>query len=243
MAQTRLELKLDSYREEVPNVRRFVFSRADGEALPFVPGQFLMFHYDDDDGEFQRSYSLSSVAEHGEGIEVVISFVPGGRGCAALWKLEPGDSLAATGPYGRFTLRDEFPPRYIFVGTGTGIAPYRTMLPILEERMAEHGMTVDVLLGVRRPAELLFGADFRAFAERVDGARFRACYSREASLPNETDAETGYVTEALKAWEPDPGGDIVYLCGNPQMVDDAVAHLKELGFSPRNIRREKYISS
>ena len=89
-------LELVEHREEVPNVRRFVFRRVDGEALSFVPGQFLMLHYDD--GEpFKRSYSLSSVVEEGEGIEMVVSFVEDGRGCAVLFGMELGDRVEATG--------------------------------------------------------------------------------------------------------------------------------------------------
>ena len=43
--------------------------------------------------------------------------------------------------------------------------------------------------------------------------------------------------------KPVPGEDIIYLCGNPQMVDDCVALLTEQGFGPREIKREKYTFS
>ena len=38
-----------------------------------------------------------------------------------------------------------------------------------------------------------------------------------------------------------PERDIVYLCGNPDMVDQAMAWLKELGFPVARVRREKYL--
>jgi NAD(P)H-flavin reductase len=41
----------------------------------------------------------------------------------------------------------------------------------------------------------------------------------------------------------DPENDIAYLCGNPDMIDQAFDRLTQKGFSPKNIRREKYISS
>lgn len=233
------ELELVEHREEVPNVRRFVFRRVDGEALSFVPGQFLMLHYDD--GEpFKRSYSLSSVVEEGEGIEMVVSFVEDGRGCAVLFGMEPGDRVEATGPYGRFTLRGDDPQRYIFVGTGTGVAPYRTMVPSLEKKLDE-GVEVILVEGVRTAAELLFRESFTALGAR-ENAAFHACYSREEPPTGEENARRGYVTQTLADLEPTPERDIVYLCGNPAMVDDAVALLKERGFPPRSIRREKYIS-
>jgi ferredoxin-NADP reductase len=242
MAKTTFDLVLRRHAEEVPNVRRFTFQRADGAPLPFVPGQFLMLHYEDAGGAFQRSYSLSSLVASEPDPEMVVSFVDDGRGCRALWALEPGDTVSASGPYGRFTLRDETPKRYVFVGTGTGVAPYRTMLPELAARAAA-GVEIHVVEGVRRCEELLFGDDFRAFAAAHPNVTFHACYSREDAPVDESDAMRGYVTERLRQLAPTPDEDIVYLCGNPAMVDDSVAYLLEHQFSPRNIRREKYISS
>lgn len=239
MPRETFALELAWHREEVPNVRRFGFRRADGEPLPFVPGQFLILHYDD--GEpFQRSYSLSSIVEEGEGLEMVVSFVEDGRGCAVLFGMEVGDQVTASGPYGRFTLRGDDPQRYILVGTGTGVAPYRTMLPALKQKL-EEGVELVVLEGVRNAEELLFRDGFAGIAEH-ERASFVACYSRQDPPADEPHARRGYVTQALAELEPNADTDIVYLCGNPAMVDDSVALLKDRGFSPRNIRREKYIS-
>ena len=41
----------------------------------------------------------------------------------------------------------------------------------------------------------------------------------------------------------DPASDIVYLCGNPGMIDDAYALLKAAGFGVQQVRREKYLSA
>ncbi len=42
---------------------------------------------------------------------------------------------------------------------------------------------------------------------------------------------------------PDAGGDIAYLCGNPNMVDACFEALKEHGLPIPQIRREKYVSN
>lgn len=241
MPRNTFDLELVARREEVPNVERFTFRRTDGEEFTFVPGQFLMLHYEDGEGEFQRSYSLSSIAEVEPDPEISVSWVEDGRGCRQLWALKPGDRVQSSGPYGRFTLRGPDPQRYLFIGTGTGVAPYRTMLPALRER-ATRGIETHIVLGVRRPEELLFGGEFQAFAEAHDSATFHACYSRCDAPADQSFACRGYVTARLKELQPDPDRDMVYLCGNPAMVDDAVAHLLSVNFSPRNIRREKYIS-
>ena len=49
--------------------------------------------------------------------------------------------------------------------------------------------------------------------------------------------------EMVEALKPDVAGDIVYLCGNPDMVDQSFSLLKEIGLPVPHVRREKYISS
>jgi NAD(P)H-flavin reductase len=51
------------------------------------------------------------------------------------------------------------------------------------------------------------------------------------------------VQVALREIRPEPAHDIAYLCGNPNMVDEAFSLLKEAGLPIPHIRREKYISS
>jgi len=113
------------------------------------------------------------------------------------------------------------------------------MLPALAERLGSPDYSTELLLGVRSREELLFGPDFEQFAERHSGFRFRPSFSR---YPDD-DAHHGYVQQQLAKMPLDPEKDIIYLCGNPDMIDEAVAHLKSLGFNNPHIRREKYVSS
>ena len=53
----------------------------------------------------------------------------------------------------------------------------------------------------------------------------------------------GYVQARMQHLNLNPERDIVYLCGNPDMVDQALAWLKELGFPVARVRREKYLPS
>src|SRR5690606_40906332 len=132
-------------------------------------------------------------------------------------------------------------------GTGTGVTPYRAMLPQLEAAMAERGVEVVLLAGARTPAELLYGDEFRAFAKAHPGFRFVPCLSRELPEPGSAhdhpDVRHGYVQQFLAELAPSGGTDLAYLCGNPDMVDACFAALKEHGLAVPQIRREKYVSS
>lgn len=234
---------LQSARMVTPRVRELAFVREDGQSMDYTPGQFVTLHIDTPEKVLRRSYSIASVPDTGDEIRVAAAHVEGGRATKILFDMQPGEKVPATGPFGRFVLRDDPPCRYVMVATGTGVTPFRAMLPELERRIDLEDFKVELLLGVRNPGELLYGDEFRAFAEKHAGFSFRACYSR--AMPEEPDAHAhkGYVQEHLDTLGLDPEKDIVYLCGNPGMIDAAAAYLKDRNFPIQNVRREKYVSS
>jgi ferredoxin-NADP reductase len=242
-------LRLVSSRMLAPSVRHFVFVRDDGQPLDFIPGQFLQVHFTYADGTAtKRSYSIATV--HPEGphpdmpIEIAVSYVTGGAATALFEGLSEGERIEASGPFGRFCLMpNDTNRRYLLIGTGTGVTPYRAMLPKIERLIAERGIEVILLFGARTPEELLYGDEFAAFADAHPNFRFVPCYSRELPALLRADDRRGYVQQALAEFAPDPATDIAYLCGNPNMVDAAFEALKQAGLPVPHIRREKYVSS
>ncbi|RYG13901.1 MAG: ferredoxin--NADP reductase [Burkholderiales bacterium] len=232
-----------------PSVGHYVFSRDDGQPLDFIPGQFIQVHFHYADGTpTKRSYSLATIHDHamgpGDAVEIAVSYVAGGSATALFEGLETGGHIDASGPYGRFCLMPgDANQRYLLIGTGTGVTPYRAMLPQLEKLIVERGIEVVLLFGARTPDELLYGDDFRAFAEKHPQFRFVPCFSRELPDNPHADVRHGYVQQFLSEFSPDPATDIAYLCGNPNMVDACFEQLKADGLPIPQIRREKYVSS
>ncbi len=242
-------LRLVSSRMLAPAVRHLDFARDDGQPLDFLPGQFIQVHFNYPDGTpTKRSYSLATMHDHalgpGEAVEIAVSYVPGGAATALFEALDEGQQIQASGPYGRFCLNaGDTNRRYLLIGTGTGVTPYRAMLPQLEQLLAARDAEVVLLFGARTPAELIYGEDFYAFAAKHPRFRFVPCFSRELPADPHADVRKGYVQEALAEFAPSAGHDIAYLCGNPNMVDAAFEALKQHGLPVAHIRREKYVSS
>ena len=253
MAIVHFPLKLTARRMIAPTVAHLSFVRDDGLPLDYIPGQFVQVHFHYPDGTAtKRSYSLATIHDHalgpGEAVEIAVSYVPGGAATALFENLDIGDTLQASGPFGRFCLQPrDANRRYLLIGTGTGVTPYRAMLPLLEQAMAARGAEVVLLFGARTPDELLYGDEFRAFATAHPGFRFVPCFSRElpqaGSAHAHADVRRGYVQNALAEFAPAAEGDIAYLCGNPNMVDACFEALKASGLPIPQIRREKYVSS
>ena len=242
------QLRLVDAHMLAPAVRHLVFERVDGQPLAFLPGQFLQVHFHYDDGTAtKRSYSVATIGDGNSPvprIEIAVSYVEGGAATKLLGELPLGGVIDASGPYGRFCLQPaDANPRYLLLATGTGITPYRAMLPQIEKLLAKGDREVVLLYGARSEAELLYGEEFEVFAQTHPGFLFHGCLSRQArSVPRSTD-RSGHVQNVLAELGPHVERDIAYLCGNPNMVDAAFAALKEFGLPVPQIRREKYISS
>lgn len=247
------QLRLADSRMLAPSVRHLAFERADGQPLAFVPGQFLQVHFHYDDGTpTKRSYSVGTVG-HGslpgvaievQRIEIAVSYVEGGAATKLLGELPIGGVIDASGPYGRFCLQaNDVHPRYLLLATGTGVTPYRAMLPQIEKLLAKGGREVVLLYGARNETELLYGEEFEAFAQGHPGFTFHGCLSRQPRAEPRPSDRNGHVQNVLAELAPSAARDIAYLCGNPDMVDAAFNALKEYGLPVPQIRREKYVSS
>jgi ferredoxin-NADP reductase len=244
LTQQSTELVLEAARMVTPRVRELTLRRADDAPIAFVAGQFVTLHLPHAEKLLRRSYSIASIpGETAGSIAIAVAHVEGGRATGILFGAEPGARFQVTGPFGRFVLRDDPPCRYLLVATGTGVTPYRAMLPELEARVAAGRCEVEVLLGVRGRDELLYGEEFRAAAARHAGLRFHPCLSRVEPGALQAGERAGYVQQALAGFALDPARDVAYVCGNPAMIDAVHAQLDAAGFPIANQRREKYVSS
>jgi ferredoxin-NADP reductase len=242
------QLRLVDSHMLAPSVRHLAFERVDGQPLAFVPGQFLQIHFHYADGTAtKRSYSVGTVGDGSspvQRIEIAVSYVEGGAATQLLGELPHGGVIDASGPYGRFCLQaGDANGRYLLLATGTGVTPYRAMLPQIQALLQKGDREVVLLYGARNETELLYGEEFEAFAQANPGFTFHGCLSRQPrAVPRPSDRQ-GHVQNVLAELAPSAERDIAYLCGNPNMVDAAFTALKDVGLAVAQIRREKYVSS
>lgn len=240
MAVQRFELELVDAHMLTKHVRHMRFKRKDGEELNFTPGQFVTFLFDHTDGKVKRrSYSIATIPTGSDLIEIAIAYVDGGIATERLFNMKPGQTYNAMGPVGRLVLQDESVNQIILAGTGTGIAPYRAMLPSIAKRK---DVSFYILQGAQYHQDLLYLDDFRAYAKDYDHIQYVSCLSRQDGDFAEDEVK-GYIQQHFGQLQLSSEHDVVYLCGNPAMIDDAYGQLQEFGFTQKQVRREKYISS
>lgn len=228
-----------------PKVKHFIFSAEQSPAFNYQPGQFITIQFEHNGKQLKRSYSIANAPKHDNRIEFAAGYVEGGPGTDLLFNLSPGDKININGPFGRLILKDDIPRRYILVATSTGVTPYRAMISELKQRLSSNpSLNVIILLGVQKDIDAIYAQEFVDFANSFPNqVSFRLQLSRADNVTLQPWQFKGYVQHAFSELALNPAEDVVYLCGNPGMIDEAFENLKANGFAMQQIIREKYISA
>ncbi|HSK94601.1 MAG TPA: FAD-binding oxidoreductase [Candidatus Angelobacter sp.] len=210
--------------------------------FPFEPGQYATLGLMGPAGKLvQRPMSISSSADDLSEYEFFIRRVEGGALTPLLWERTVGDPINIKGAKGKFLLQDDG-RRSLFVASGTGLAPFISMIETLRGR----GQTRDVVLlhGVSYDYDLAWR---RQLTELQDGGTFPLRYVGTVSRPKDCPDWTGCTgrVEAVIAGQMDEHGltaanTTIYLCGNPDMITAVEEIAAERGFPPEQVRKELY---
>jgi ferredoxin-NADP reductase len=227
-----MKARLVDSREIAPNTRHFVFETDDWTAA-FVPGQFVSLTRKFGEAEITRAYSIASPPE-GHRFALCANLVPDGKFSPFLFAMAPGDEVDFKGPYGAFILKRPVSDS-IMVATGTGIAPFRSMLLDALRKHPERKFTL--IFGVRHEHTLLYDEEFRDMAREYGNFVYQPTLTRPPEgWGGSIGRVQGHVIEALGERR---DGDI-YICGLREMVDDLRAQLKALGVDRKRVIYEKY---
>lgn len=219
-----MNVKVDEAIHVIEQVRHLTEStyvlRFSRNGMQFNPGQHLVLGLQGSSD--LREYSIYS----GTGdkfLEVLIKEVDDGVVSRQLKSIQAGDRLEVRGPYGFFLAGTTLPEsaRPLFISSGTGIAPFHSFVRSNPE--ADY----QLIHGVRLLEEAYDQQDYRK-------DRLQVCTSRE----NKGDFE-GRLTDYLLEAELDSGRQI-YLCGNSNMIFDAMDILRARGIPQRQIFTEVY---
>ncbi|MFB6080514.1 MAG: FAD-binding oxidoreductase [Haloferacaceae archaeon] len=184
----------DRFRRPYPSLLRV---RIDSdEPVEFVAGQYVCVRYHGT----TRPYSVASSPTR-DGLEFCIRRVPGGELTSDIAEtLSTGDTVALRGPYGEFVMEPPSRRDLVFLATGTGVAPLKSMIDYCFEtdRDRYRGERRDVwlFLGAAWEDDLPYCDHFRALDAGHENFHFVPTLSREEHL-TDWEGETAYVQHAL----------------------------------------------
>jgi CDP-4-dehydro-6-deoxyglucose reductase, E3 len=181
------------------------------ERLQFLAGQYIEFLLRDGS---RRSFSMGNAPHDDELIQLHVRRVAGGQFTDHVFgKMKERDILRFEGPLGTFFLREDSPKPIVFVASGTGFAPIKSII----EHALHKGVARPMVLywGGRRPKDLYMAALPQQWPiEYVPVV--------SDALPEvQWTGRTGFVHRAVMEDFPDLSAHQVYACGVPVMVDAA----------------------
>jgi ferredoxin--NADP+ reductase len=135
-----------------------------------------------------------------------------------LCSLRPGDKVRVSGPSGKRFVLPQHPDQhdYVFIATGTGIAPFRGML--LDLLAQPTTCRIVLIMGSPYSTDLLYDAQLRALAKAHPNFSYLTAISRENNGPGGVDGKL-YVQDRLRTHRDllapmlASGRALIYICG------------------------------
>lgn len=220
--------------------RRFWIQIPELASFNFKPGQFVTLDLPihEKTNKRWRSYSIASAPDGTNIIELVIVLLEGGLGTTYLFnEIKVGSTITLRGPVGVFTLPETLDKDLYLICTGTGIAPFRSMVNWIHQQKIAH-KNIHLIFGCRKFADQLYGHELKTLETQENNFCYHPVFSREDAVPD--GAYNGYVHAVYEQLLAAKNPSQFYLCGWKNMIDEAKQRIMAAGYDKKDIHLEIY---
>lgn len=229
--------KVIKIEQQTHNTRRFWIQVPELTSFDFKSGQFVTLDLPihEKPNKRWRSYSIASWADGSNVFELCIVLLEGGAGTTYLFnEIKEGSEITLRGPVGVFTLPDPVEKDVFLICTGTGIAPFRSMVNSIKLHATNH-KNVHLIFGCRTQKDLLYYDELNQLQNDLPGFFYHPVLSRE-----EWDGKKGYVHQVYEELCSEKQPASFFLCGWKAMIDEAKQRIQALGYERKAIHQELY---
>ena len=229
--------KVIRIENETDDTRRFWVQVPELSSFDFIPGQFVTLDLPihEKPNKRWRSYSIASWPDGSNIFELVIVLDELGAGTHYLFdQVDVGSELLFRGPQGVFILKEPLDKDLFLICTGTGIAPFRSMIHHIKNMNIPH-QQITIVFGCRTQSTLLYYEEMKKLQEDIPGFQYIPTLSRE-----EWEGKTGYVHAIYEALCADKKPANFFLCGWKGMIDEAKKRITDMGYDRKEIHVEIY---
>jgi len=222
---------------EAQNTKRFWIQVPETETFDFKAGQFVTLDLPihEKPNKRWRSYSIASWPDGGNTFELVIVQMEGGAGSTHIfneWK--ENSEILFRGAQGVFVLPEPLDKDIFLICTGTGIAPFRSMLHYIDQHNIPH-KNIYLIFGTRKRENLLYYDEMSELATKIPDFHYIPTLSRQ-----EWEGKTGYVHQIYEELLREKQPALFMLCGWKDMIDEARRRIVEAGYDKKTIHLELY---
>lgn len=211
------------------DVYLYHFNLLEPREINFKAGQYLMIKIPTDKGPVSRLYSIASSAAEKNNFELIIQIIPGGLASNYLSALKVQDKVVFQGPAGVFGLKENNGPK-IFLTTGTGIAPVKSMLESYQLPVSSY----QLFWGMKTYKDVYLFDKLKEFNPKI-------CLSREQNLDIIPENDKKYFELGhVDSYSPLLTTADYYLCGGRQIVESLRQFLVAKNVPQENIYFEKF---
>lgn len=229
--------KVIQIENETADTRRFWIQVPGVTSFDFIPGQFVTLDLPihEKPNKRWRSYSISSWPDGTNIFELIIVLDNRGSGTPYLFnEVQVGTEIPLRGPQGVFTLKEPLNEDLILICTGTGIAPFRSMIHYIKNNNILH-KNIYLVFGCRTKANLLYHEEMLQLQKDIQGFHYIPTLSRE-----QWSGHTGYVHAVYELLCIDKKPASFFLCGWKGMIDEARKRITDMGYDKKVIHFEIY---
>tara|TARA_B100000686_G_scaffold281224_1_gene302811 strand:+ start:8672 stop:9712 length:1041 start_codon:yes stop_codon:yes gene_type:complete len=233
----RFPCRVQKLEQVAPEVMLISLKLPENERLQFLAGQYIDILMKN--GK-RRSFSLANAPHDDELLQLHVRNYPGGVFAEhAFSTMKEKDILRFEGPFGTFLLHENSDKPIIFVASGTGFAPVKSILEHIFHITKTRGNDRHMVLywGARTKADLYLANLAGSWQQKHDNFSFIPVLS-EALQTDDWYGRTGLVHEAVLEDFDSLSGYQVYACGSPIMVGAARKDFINL----RNLPENEFIS-
>lgn len=234
-------LKVAKRRQETDDTASFWFDVPIDlkTTLAYRTGQFLTVEEDIAGETVARQYSLASVPDLDERLQITVKRLADGR--MSTWlvdKIGEGDVLEVAAPRGRLFVPSDEARHYVLLAAGSGIVPLLAIARHVVNQVAGHRVTL--AYGNRNEDSVILEEEVDALADAgvlVDHVLSRPSDNWSGSRGH-VDAE--YLDQRWAQWSADPLPMAVFLCGPEGFMTDAEQFFLSRGVDLNDIRKESF---
>lgn len=221
-----------------PTTKSFRMAVDEQDIFDFKAGQFVTMDLPIGEKRLDRwrSYSIANAPDQSNILEFCIVRTDPGHATKYFFEeVEIGTPISFKGPLGAFCLPANIDKNLVFICTGTGVAPFRSMILEVQQQKIQT-KNIHLVFGTRNEKGILYKEQFEQFASTSSLFEYSVALSRESY-----NGYKGYVHEIyMSRYAENNENTLFYLCGWANMVDEAHKNLLNLGYDKNQIITELY---